>query len=77
VILVLPAFIHRSLSLSSRKTDIIACVMPIVEDRSSESLPPGRLNEFEPKIKSPKDQRNYLVKTGFPASVSTKYSRGG
>lgn len=57
---------------------MMACVMPIVEDRSSESSPPGRLNEviLSQKQEGIEDQEYYLVNTGFPASVRTKYSRG-
>jgi hypothetical protein len=58
---------------------MMACVMPIVDDKSSESSPPGRLNDMtlSRKLEGLRDRRYYLVNTGFPASVSTKYSRGG
>ena len=40
---VLPALIHRNLSPSSRKTDINACMMPMIDARSSESCSMDRL----------------------------------
>lgn len=41
---VFPALIQRNLSLSSIKTDIRACMMPMVDVILSESSPPARLN---------------------------------
>lgn len=59
---VLPAFMQRSLSPSSMKTDISACMRPIVDASASESVANGDPSE---------------IKTGFPASVRTKYWRRG
>jgi hypothetical protein len=44
---VLPALMQRSLSPSSRKTDIKACIMPIVDARSSGSCSMERLKVRE------------------------------
>jgi len=40
---VLPALIHRNLSPSSRKTEIKACMMPMIDAMSSESWSMERL----------------------------------
>lgn len=42
---VLPAFIHLNLSLSSKNTDISACMTPIVAATLSDDSPPGRLED--------------------------------
>jgi hypothetical protein len=60
------------------KTEIRACMIPIVEVIFSESSPPGRLQikKVNQKGSSGADRDSYLVNTGLPASVRMKYSRG-